>query len=99
MGTLAGILATLAVSHLGGSALGGVLARFGVLGFGRKLRVARHVLRIGKALRSAFDHEPTPKAHEELKRWLVEHDPHNESRLGDGLKTDGRSNAGKGEIT
>lgn len=99
MGTLASILSTLAVSHLGGSALGGALARFGLFGFGHKLRVARHILRIGKALRSAFDHEPTPKAHEELKRWLVEHDPHNESRLGDGLETDGRSNTGKGDIT
>ena len=95
MGTITGILATLAVSHLGGSALGGVLARFGLMGFGRKLRIARHILRIGKALRAAFDHEPTPKAREELKRWLVEHDPHNTSRLGDGLETGSR----KGEVT
>ena len=63
--------------------------------FGRKLRIARHVLRIGKALRSAFDYEPTPKAREELRRWLAEHDPHNESQLGDGLET----GSGKGEVT
>lgn len=85
MGTLAGILATAAVSHLGGHMVGGVLARLGLFGFGKKLAIARHVLRIGKALRKAFDREPTPKAREELKRWLQEHDPKNESGLGNGV--------------
>lgn len=85
MGTLAGILATAAVSHLGGAALGGVLARFGLLGFGRKLRIARHVLKVGKALRSVFDRDGNEAACDDLKRWLAEHDPHNASGLGDGV--------------
>lgn len=33
MGTIAGIIATFAVSHLGGSAIGGILASQGWLGF------------------------------------------------------------------
>ena len=99
MGTLAGILGAAALSHLGGAALGGVLARFGLLGFGRKLRIARHVLRIGQALRAAVDHEPTAEACAELNRWLKQHDPHNESRLGDGLETDGQHTVSQGDIT
>ncbi len=85
MGTLAGILATAALSHLGGAALGGGLARFGLLGFGRKLRIARHVLNVGKALRAAFDRDRGETARDDLKRWLAEHDPTNASGLGDGV--------------
>ena len=54
MGTIAGIIATAALSHLGGASLGGVLAKFGVLGFGKKLSIARHVLKVGKALRRSI---------------------------------------------
>ena len=96
MGTLAGILGAAALSHLGGAALSGVLARFGLLGFGRKLRIARHVLRVGRALRAAVDREPSPQARAELERWLKQHDPRNESRLGDGLATEGQK---QGDIT
>ncbi len=85
MGTLAGVLATAALSHLGGHVAGGLLARFGLLGFGKQLTLARHVLSVGRALRNSFDREPTPKAREELKRWLNEHDPKNESGLGGGI--------------
>ncbi len=63
MTTIAGFLATLAVSHLGGSALGGLLVRFGFLGFGTKLKIARHVLKVGKALRAAFNKQPTTHTH------------------------------------
>ncbi|MBT6153665.1 MAG: hypothetical protein HOK71_15240 [Planctomycetaceae bacterium] len=93
MGTLAGILGTAALSHLGGAALGGVLARFGLFGFGGKLRIARHALRVGRALRAAVDHEPTTQARAELARWLQQHDPHNESRLGDSLEFDSAMSA------
>jgi len=92
MKTLVGILAVAALSHLGGTALGGILGRFGLLGFlpvgrhgGKKLAIARHALRVGKALRKAFDRERSPKAREELKRWLQENDPKNETGLGDGV--------------
>ena len=88
MKTLVGILAVAALSHLGGTALGGILGRFGLLGFlpagrhgGKKLAIARHVLRVGKA----FDRERSPKAREELKRWLQQNDPKNETGLGDGV--------------
>ena len=86
MGTLAGILATAAMSHLGGAAVGGVLARFGLFGFGRKLRIARHVLRVGHALRSAFDRDKNQRSRNDLKRWLKQNDPHNESGLGHGIE-------------
>ncbi len=85
MGTLAGILATAALSHLGGHVAGGLLARFGLFGFGGKLSLARPVLRVGRALRGMFDHDPSVKAREDLKRWLAEHDPQNESGLGNGV--------------
>jgi hypothetical protein len=62
-----------------------VLARFGLLGFGRKLRIARHVLKVGKALRSVFDRDRNETARDDLKRWLAEHDPGNASGLGDGV--------------
>jgi hypothetical protein len=85
MGTLTGILATAAVSHLGGSAIGGILARFGLFGFGEKLKIARHVLRVGKALRSAFDRDGSEAARTDLQDWLTKHDPRNETRLGQGV--------------
>jgi len=85
MATIAGILATAALSHLGGTLAGGILARFGLLGFGKNIGIARHVLNVGKALRSVFNREPTPKARDELKRWLAENDPQNRSGLGDGV--------------
>lgn len=83
MSILAGILATAALSHLGGHLVGGVLGRLGMLGFGRRLKIARHALRVGKALRNACERDP--KARADLKRWLEKHDPHNESGLGDGV--------------
>ncbi len=85
MGTLAGILATAALSHLGGHVAGGLLARLGLMGFGGKVSVARHVLQVGRALRAVFNHDPSAKAREDLKRWLAEHDPKNESGLGNGV--------------
>lgn len=85
MKTLVGILAVAALSHLGGTALGGILARFGLFGFGKKLTIARHALRVGQALRKAFERERSPTAREELKRWLQENDPKNETGLGDGV--------------
>jgi hypothetical protein len=85
MGTLTGILATAAVSHLSGSAIGGILARFGLFGFGSKLKIARHVLRVGKALRAAFDQDDSTAARSQLQDWLAEHDPRNETGLGDGI--------------
>ncbi len=88
MTTIAGILATLAVSHLSGTLLGSLLTRFAFLGFGPKLKIARHTLRIGKALRAAFNQQPTTKNRTELQRWLKENDPQNELKLGDGIKID-----------
>jgi len=85
MTTIAGILATLAVSHLGGSALGGLLARLGFFGFGPKIKIAPHVLKVGKALRTAFNKQPTTQNRTELQRWLKENDPQNELNLGDGI--------------
>jgi len=85
MGTLAGILATTALSHLGGHLAGGLLGRFGLAGFGPQLKVASYVLKVGKALRAVYDHDPSAKAREDLKRWLSEHDPKNESGLGQGV--------------
>lgn len=85
MATIAGVLATAALSHLGGHLAGGVLARFGLLGFGGKLGVARRALKIGKALRRVFDLNPTVKSRDELQRWLQENDPKNETGLGDGV--------------
>ncbi len=85
MTTIAGFLATLAVSHLGGSALGGLLVRFGFLGFGTKMKIARHTLKVGKALRAAFNKQPTTQNRTELQRWLKENDPQNELNLGDGI--------------
>lgn len=85
MSTLAGILATAALSHLGGHIAGGVFARLGIAGFGRKLKVARHVLRVGRALRKAFDFDSTAKSREDLLRRLGENDPRNETGLGDGV--------------
>lgn len=85
MATIAGVIATAALSHLGGHLTGGILARFGLLGFGRKIGIARRVLKVGRALRAVFLGNPTPKAREDLQRWLQEHDPKNETRLGDGV--------------
>jgi hypothetical protein len=85
MGTIAGIIATAALSHLGGASLGGVLAKFGVLGFGKKLSIARHVLKVGKALRDRLDRDRNEEAREDLKAWLKKHDPDNESGFGNGI--------------
>ena len=85
MGTLAGILATLAVSHLGGTAAGSFLARLGLLGFGRQLSIASHVLKVGKALRAAYLKDPNQTARADLKSWLDQHDPKGETDLGDGV--------------
>lgn len=85
MTTLAGILAAAALAHLGGHVLGGVLGRLGLLGFGKKLRIARHVLRLGKALRKAYQRDKSSKVREDLRRWLEEHDPKNETGLGSGV--------------
>jgi hypothetical protein len=67
------------------SALGGILARFGLFGFGSKLEIARHVLRVGKALRSAFDRDGSEAARTDLQDWLSKHDPRNETGLGQGV--------------
>ena len=88
MGTITGILATFAVAHLGGSAVAGILTRFGLLGFGRRVKIARHTLRIGKALAAAYQYEPTEQTKNELKRWLAQHDPQNVSKLGNGLESE-----------
>jgi hypothetical protein len=85
MGTIAGIIATAALSHLGGASLGGVLAKFGVLGFGKKLSIARHVLKVGKALRDRLDRDSNEEAREDLNTWLKKHDPNNESGFGNGI--------------
>ncbi|MCH8830497.1 MAG: hypothetical protein IID45_13050 [Planctomycetes bacterium] len=85
MATLTGILATAALAHLTGHLTGGILARFSLIGFGRKLPLARHVFNVGKALRKLLNRNPTPKAREDLQRWLKENDPNNDSKLGDGV--------------
>ena len=85
MVTIAVIIATAALSHLGGATLGGVLAKFGVLGFGKKLTVARHILKVGKALRHRLDRDRNEEARKDLKAWLKNHDPDNESGLGNGI--------------
>lgn len=63
MGTIAGIVAAFAASHLGGMALGGLAGRSGVWGFGLD------------ALRMAARHRQErrrQRAREELQRWLEE---------------------------
>lgn len=87
MTSLAGILATLAVSHLGGSALGALLARIGLWGFGPKLKITRHVLKVGKALRTAFNKQPTTQNRDALQRWLEENDPQNRTGLGNEIES------------
>jgi len=37
--------------------IAGILAKYGLIRFGRKLPIARHVLRIDKALRKSYDKE------------------------------------------
>ncbi|MBL4884378.1 MAG: hypothetical protein JKY95_07570 [Planctomycetaceae bacterium] len=88
MSTITGIIATLVASHLGGSALGGILAKFGLLGFGRKLTIASHILNVGKSLKKSYDKERNHQNRADLKRWLQTHDPQNESKLGDGVLGD-----------
>ncbi len=88
MTTIAGILATLAVSHLSGTLLGSLLARSAFLGFGPKLKIARHTLRIGKALRAAFNQQPTTQNRNELQRWLKENDPQNDLKWNEGIRKD-----------
>lgn len=61
MGTIAGIIGTWAASHLGGSAIGGLLASKGWLGFAReggKLIIKRRMERRAQ------------KAQEDLAQWL-----------------------------
>lgn len=61
-GTIIGILATAALSHLGGHLAGGVLARFGLMGFGSTaIKALKYRRMLKKALRT------TPA--EELNRW------------------------------
>lgn len=85
MGTIAGIIATAALSHLGGASLGGVLAKIGVLGFGKKLTISRHVLKVGRALRQRLNRDSNDEARKDLKDWLKKHDPDNESGFGNGI--------------
>lgn len=83
MSTIIGILSVFALSHLGGMAGGGILARFGVLGFGKKLGIAKHVLAMGKALRAAVTANPADQqARDDLNDWLQANDPRNETGLG-----------------
>jgi len=83
--TILGMAISFIASHLGGSVIGGVLSRFGVLGFGRKIGIAKHILAVGIALRNAYTKEPNEARRNELKRWLKANDPQNESKLGDGI--------------
>ena len=83
--TIIGILAAFAASHLGGTAIGSLLARFGIGGFGKVLPIARSVYKVGKALRKSYQKDPVAARRAELKRWLQEHDPENESGFGDGI--------------
>lgn len=69
MGTIAGILAAFAASHLGGMALGGLAGRSELLGFGL------NALRAASRRRVERRHE---KARTDLKLWLEEHDGEDE---------------------
>jgi len=99
MGTITGILATLAVSHLGGSALAGLLVRLGAPGFIPKIKIARHILQVVKALRFAFEKDPSTDARTELLLWLKKHDPQNESKLGDGININREGRSSQREVT
>ncbi len=85
MTTILGMAITAITSHLGGTILGSILSRFGILGFGRKIGIAKHILAVGIALRNAYTKEPNEARRNELKRWLKANDPQNESKLGDGI--------------
>jgi len=64
MGTLAGIIATFAASHLGGTAIGGMLASRGWLGFASKAGTLIVKRRMEKR---------AEKARSDLEAWLGEH--------------------------
>ena len=80
-----GFIVTLLVSHFGGSALGGLLVKHRLFGFGPKLTISKHVLGIGRALHAAYKADESTKSKAALKRWLKSHDPDNESKIGDGI--------------
>lgn len=61
MGTIAGIIASFAASHLGGSALGGLLASKGWLGF---------VGEAGKIAARRRLKRRAEKAQQDLQNWL-----------------------------
>lgn len=83
--TIIGIVVTGIVSYLGGDAAGGVLAKLNLFGFGRKITIARHVYKYGKALRAAYLKNQSESRKAELKKWLKEHDANNENGIGDGV--------------
>lgn len=66
MGTIAGIIAAFAASHLVGMAAGGLAGRSGLLGFGLD------ALRLAAARRQARRRE---RARADLQRWLEEAEP------------------------
>ena len=61
MGTIAGIIASFAASHLGGSALGGLLASKGWLGFASEA---------GKVIAKRRLQRRAKKAQQDLQNWL-----------------------------
>lgn len=83
MSSIIGILASFAVSHLGGHLTLGLLEQCGLVAARRRISIARRVLRVGKALRRACGDDP--RAREDLQQWLARYDPQNESGLGDGI--------------
>jgi hypothetical protein len=87
MGTLISAALLTVATHLGGSAVGGVFARFGVFGFGRKFGISRGVLKAGIALRDNRRKRRSKRAAADLQEWLDEHDPQNETGFRDELTT------------
>lgn len=71
-------LGTAAISLLAGEAIGGVLARLGIAGFGR---LSRRVLLQGKALRLVYETKPTQASKKELIDWVKRNDPNRETSV------------------
>ena len=71
------LIAAAGLSYIGGDAIGGILGRFNLLGFGEKDSILKRLPKaargVYRALKSRADHEGTPEARTELDEWLAKH--------------------------